>query len=97
MEPLGKTLIFLWRQVIDGSLYFLDAVHTRSLSPPAGFIRCPTRHQCHTRGLRITVFDILSWLGAGMSEAQILEEHPDLEIDDFPPCTSLRRELQRFH
>ena len=36
------------------------------------------------RGLRITVWDILGWLGSGMTEAQILQEHPDLEKDDFP-------------
>ena len=36
------------------------------------------------RGLRITVWDVLGWLGAGMSEAQILDEHPDLEKADFP-------------
>jgi uncharacterized protein (DUF433 family) len=35
------------------------------------------------RGLRITVWDVLGWLGAGMSEAQILDEHPDLEGEDF--------------
>ena len=36
------------------------------------------------RGLRITVWDVLAWLGSGMSEAQILDEHPDLEKADFP-------------
>ncbi len=35
------------------------------------------------RGLRITVWDVLGWLGAGMSEEQILDEHPDLERADF--------------
>jgi uncharacterized protein (DUF433 family) len=35
------------------------------------------------RGLRITVWDVLGWLGAGMSEDQILVEHPDLEKADF--------------
>jgi uncharacterized protein (DUF433 family) len=35
------------------------------------------------RGLRITVWDVLGWLGSGMTEADILEEHPDLERDDF--------------
>jgi uncharacterized protein (DUF433 family) len=29
------------------------------------------------RGLRITVWDVPGWLGAGMSEDQILDEHPD--------------------
>jgi uncharacterized protein (DUF433 family) len=36
------------------------------------------------RGLRITVWDVLGWLGAGMTEEEILEEHPDLEKADFP-------------
>lgn len=35
------------------------------------------------RGLRITVWDVLGWLGVGMTEEQILEEHPDLEKADF--------------
>ncbi len=36
------------------------------------------------RGLRITVWDVLGWLGTGMTEEEILSEHPDLEKDDFP-------------
>ena len=36
------------------------------------------------RGLRITVWDVLGWKGAGMSEQEILVEHPDLEAEDFP-------------
>lgn len=35
------------------------------------------------RGLRITVWDVLGWLGAGMTEDEILDEHPDLEKADF--------------
>jgi uncharacterized protein (DUF433 family) len=35
------------------------------------------------RGLRITVWDVLGWLGAGMTEEEILDEHPDLEKADF--------------
>jgi len=36
------------------------------------------------RGLRITVWDVLSWLAAGMSEKEILDDYPELEPDDFP-------------
>ena len=36
------------------------------------------------RGLRITVWDVLGWLGAGMSETQILSDYPELEPADFP-------------
>jgi uncharacterized protein (DUF433 family) len=35
------------------------------------------------RGLRITVWDILSWLAGGMTEQEILEDYPELEPDDF--------------
>jgi uncharacterized protein (DUF433 family) len=35
------------------------------------------------RGMRITVHDVLGWLAHGMTEEQILEEHPGLEKDDF--------------
>jgi uncharacterized protein (DUF433 family) len=36
------------------------------------------------RGLRITVWDVLGWLAAGVKEEQILADYPDLEADDFP-------------
>jgi uncharacterized protein (DUF433 family) len=35
------------------------------------------------RGLRFTVYDLASYLASGMTEAQILEEFPYLEKDDF--------------
>lgn len=35
------------------------------------------------RGLRITVWDVLDWLAAGMSEEQILADYPELEEGDF--------------
>jgi uncharacterized protein (DUF433 family) len=35
------------------------------------------------RGLRITVWDVLGWLAAGASEAQILADYPELEAADF--------------
>ena len=36
------------------------------------------------RGLRITVWDVLSWMAAGMSTEQILADYPELEAADFP-------------
>jgi uncharacterized protein (DUF433 family) len=35
------------------------------------------------RGLRITVWDVLNWLAAGMTEAEILDDYPELDRDDF--------------
>jgi len=35
------------------------------------------------RGMRITVSDILNWLASGMSEQDILQDYPDLTIEDI--------------
>ncbi|HTX41454.1 MAG TPA: DUF433 domain-containing protein [Acidobacteriaceae bacterium] len=35
------------------------------------------------RGLRITVWDVLGWKAAGLSEEQILADYPELELADF--------------
>jgi uncharacterized protein (DUF433 family) len=35
------------------------------------------------RGLRITVYDVLSYLASGMSEDEILEDFSELERDDI--------------
>jgi uncharacterized protein (DUF433 family) len=36
------------------------------------------------REMRITVNDVLGWLSHGMTEHEILDEHPGLEKEDFP-------------
>jgi len=38
------------------------------------------------RGLRITVYDVLAWMADGMSEAEILEDYPELESNDIRAC-----------
>lgn len=35
------------------------------------------------RGLRITVYDVLDWLAQGMSEADIVDDYPDLTPEDI--------------
>jgi uncharacterized protein (DUF433 family) len=35
------------------------------------------------RHMRITVYDILGWLAAGMSNPEILTDYPDLTIEDI--------------
>lgn len=35
------------------------------------------------RGMRITVGDILGWLAAGMSHQEILEDFPELKVEDI--------------
>lgn len=38
------------------------------------------------RNLRITVYDVLGWLATGMSEAEILVDYPELELEDIRAC-----------
>jgi uncharacterized protein (DUF433 family) len=40
------------------------------------------------RGLRITVYDVLSWLASGMTQAEILDDFPELTPDDISACLS---------
>jgi uncharacterized protein (DUF433 family) len=47
------------------------------------------------RGLRITVWDVLGWLAAGVKEEQILADYPDLEAEDFPAVFEYAARLGR--
>jgi len=38
------------------------------------------------RGLRITVYDVLSYLAGGMSEDEILADFPELTREDIRAC-----------
>ena len=43
------------------------------------------------RGMRIRVSDVLDLFAAGLDAAQILDELPDLEADDFKACFAYAR------
>ncbi|MDE2794353.1 MAG: DUF433 domain-containing protein [Gemmatimonadota bacterium] len=47
------------------------------------------------RGLRITVYDILEYLAAGMTEEQILADFPDLERADIRASLTFAAERER--
>jgi uncharacterized protein (DUF433 family) len=38
------------------------------------------------RKMRITVYDVLGWLAAGMSQAEILDDFPELTETDIKAC-----------
>jgi uncharacterized protein (DUF433 family) len=40
------------------------------------------------RGMRITVYDVLSYLAAGMTEQEILDDFPYLTKEDILACLS---------
>jgi len=47
------------------------------------------------RGMRITVYDVLSYLAAGMSQVEILEDFPYLTETDIRACLSYAADRER--
>lgn len=47
------------------------------------------------RGMRIAVADVLGWLAAGMSHAQILNEYPELTEDDIRASLAYAADRER--
>ena len=46
------------------------------------------------RGLRITVYDVLDYMAAGMTEAETLQDLPDLTRDDIKACQAFAASLE---
>src|SRR3954466_15219370 len=44
------------------------------------------------RGMRITVYDVLSYLAAGMTQAEILDDFPYLTAEDIQACLAYAAE-----
>ena len=40
------------------------------------------------RDTRITVYDVLGWLAAGMTSEEIIRDFPELTTDDIKACLS---------
>ena len=47
------------------------------------------------RGLRITVYEVLEYLASDMSEAQILDDFPDLTREDLKACIAFAADRER--
>jgi uncharacterized protein (DUF433 family) len=47
------------------------------------------------RGLRITVYEVLEYLASDMSEAQFLEDFPDLTREDLKACIAFAADRER--
>jgi uncharacterized protein (DUF433 family) len=46
------------------------------------------------RGMRITVYDVLSYLAAGMTEEELLSDFPYLTRDDIRACLTYAAERE---
>ena len=47
------------------------------------------------RGMRITVYDVLSYLAAGMTTQEILDDFPYLTAEDIRACLAYAAERER--
>jgi uncharacterized protein (DUF433 family) len=47
------------------------------------------------RKMRITVYDVLGWLAAGMSQAEIIDDFPELTEEDIRACLEFVADRER--
>jgi uncharacterized protein (DUF433 family) len=47
------------------------------------------------RGMRMTVSDVLSYLASGMSETEIIEDFPELTLEDIRACLAFAADRER--
>lgn len=47
------------------------------------------------RGLRITVYEVLEYLASEMTEAEILDDFPDLTHEDLNACKAFAADRER--
>jgi uncharacterized protein (DUF433 family) len=47
------------------------------------------------RRMRITVYDVLGWLAAGMSQAEIIDDFPELTAADIIACLEFVADRER--
>ena len=47
------------------------------------------------RGLRITVSDVLDYLASGMTTEQVLQDFPELTVEDVQACLAFAADRER--
>jgi uncharacterized protein (DUF433 family) len=47
------------------------------------------------RRMRISVYDVLGWLAAGMSQAEIIDDFPELTVEDIKACLEFVADRER--
>ncbi len=67
----------------------VDLVATRIIADPEVRSGQPI-----IRGTRITVWDILGWLGGGLTESIILNDFPELESEDIKAALQFACQLK---
>lgn len=79
---LARTLLYLEIEAVDYSKIITIEPGKRGGKP------------C-IRGLRITVYDVLEYLAAGMTHAEILSDFPYLTEEDILACLAFAADRER--
>ncbi|MFI5343973.1 MAG: DUF433 domain-containing protein [Chlamydiales bacterium] len=48
------------------------------------------------RHMRITVYDVLGWMAAGMTRQEILNDYPELTMEDIQACLEFAAARERL-
>ncbi|MEX2334751.1 MAG: DUF433 domain-containing protein [Pseudohongiella sp.] len=46
------------------------------------------------KGTRITVYDVLGWLSQGMSSQDVMEDYPELSVEQIQACLAYAAERE---
>ncbi len=89
---IGCAYIGVYEQKLDGErTYCINASYQSRITLEPGK---RSGHPC-IRGLRITVYDILRYLAAGMTIAEVLEDFPMLTAEDIVACLQYAADRER--
>ncbi len=47
------------------------------------------------KGMRITVYDVLGYMAGGMTPEQIVDDFPDLKLEDIRACLAFAADRER--
>ena len=47
------------------------------------------------RNMRITVYDVLGWMGSGMTIQDIINDYPELTVEDIQACLQFAAARER--
>ena len=48
------------------------------------------------RNMRITVYDVLGWMASGMTRKDILNDYPELTLEDIQACLAFAAARERL-
>ena len=49
------------------------------------------------KGMRITVYDVLGWLASGMTKEDVINDYPELSIEDINACLAYAADREHKH